>query len=115
MIQHGGPRVKSTPKTNSGERMKRLRRDACRQYGYESGCIVPGCDRPFILHHFVRKSKGGSDAVKNLIPICKFHEDPMHHATRRVAHDRWLELCRKRRLDELERKYAPHFNNDMFK
>lgn len=75
------PRLDSIPYTAERWRMKR---DACTQYGYEKGCIVPGCDNRPILHHFVPRSKGGTDTVGNLVSICKEHEEPIHRATRLI-------------------------------
>lgn len=53
---------------------------ACRQYGYASGCIVPGCDGNTRLHHFVPRRLGGTDAISNLISICARHEFGLHQA-----------------------------------
>lgn len=55
-------------------------RKACLQYGYDGGCIVPGCDRPAILHHFIPRRAGGTDAIANMISICKAHEQAIHAA-----------------------------------
>lgn len=53
---------------------------ACRQYGYESGCIVPGCEGSTMLHHLVPRRLGGTDAISNLISICHRHEFGLHKA-----------------------------------
>ena len=52
----------------------------CASYGYASGCIVPGCTNVPILHHFIPRRSGGTNAIHNLIPICKDHEAPLHKA-----------------------------------
>jgi hypothetical protein len=52
----------------------------CASYGYAAGCIVPGCTNAPILHHFVARREGGTNAIENLIPICKKHEAPLHKA-----------------------------------
>lgn len=60
---------------------RRARLDkAAAQYGYAGGCIVPGCTRDVRLHHFVPKREGGTDAIANLVPMCAYHEAPLHHA-----------------------------------
>lgn len=48
-------------------------------WGWE-GCVVHGCENAAILHHFVPRRAGGSDEPSNLIPICKYHERPIHIA-----------------------------------
>lgn len=68
----------------------RLKR-AAEQYGYDYGCIVPGCCREPIIHHFIPRKKGGRDGIKNMIAICKFHEEPLHDAGVRYMLMRGLE------------------------
>ena len=53
---------------------------AARQYGYNEGCIVPGCTRPARLHHMVPRREGGTNAIANLIPNCAHHENFIHIA-----------------------------------
>lgn len=72
-----------TPRTArraaASNRAARLRAAAA-QYGYPGGCIVPGCERNPILHHITPRRRGGPDAIENLLPICKRHENPIHLA-----------------------------------
>lgn len=81
----------ATPEQNlTRERYLRKLHAACSQYGYAMGCIVPGCTGRPILHHFVPRRAGGSNAIANLIAICPAHEKPLHaagHAARIMAGD----------------------------
>lgn len=52
----------------------------CKQYGYASGCIVPGCKAKPRLHHFIPRREGGTNAIENRIAICHGHEVPLHKA-----------------------------------
>lgn len=54
----------------------------CSQYGYHSGCIVPGCYEPTRSHHIVPKRHGGSDGISNRMAICERHEYHVHLAGR---------------------------------
>jgi len=54
---------------------------ACKQYGYDHGCIVPGCYGQPRLHHMVPKRVGGTYALKNMIAICEHHETLIHQSS----------------------------------
>lgn len=45
-----------------------------------TGCVVPGCARGPRLHHIVPRREGGSNRLNNLLPICEYHETPIHRA-----------------------------------
>lgn len=49
-----------------------------KQYGYSSGCIVPGCKLPARIHHIVARRNGGTNELTNLMPMCYDHESRVH-------------------------------------
>lgn len=55
------------------------RKEVFAYWGF-SDCVVPGCKEYPKLHHFVPRRVGGNEDPSNLVPICSFHENPLHAA-----------------------------------
>lgn len=74
-----------------------------KQYGYKSGCIVPGCNLPARIHHIVPRRLGGTNALENLMPICYKHEAAIHAACKKYEQIKRAERYREKARVRVER------------
>jgi hypothetical protein len=54
----------------------------------DKGCAFPGCDRPprwADAHHIIHWSRGGRTASDNLVLLCEYHHQTLHHTAWTVA------------------------------
>jgi hypothetical protein len=62
----------------------------------DGGCAFPGCDRLPAwceAHHVQHWSDGGPTCLSNLVLLCKYHHDVIHHTPWRVKLDELGRVC----------------------